>query len=323
MSEQVLIVSTELDVATDAVVRELRRRGQPCVRVNSDRYPYEIGATIELSRAGALAISIEGRPITPRAVWYRRIRSAPQPAGMDPGIHAYCLHEAQTLLRGVSLVGAKRVMSDPAAVFRAENKVAQLAAAAVVGLRIPDTCISNDPMRVASFANKHERIVCKPLRSGWFRDSEGEWSIYTTEVKRDMLDEIDSVSAAPSIFQELIPKHCDVRVTVVGERMFVAEIDSQSDERGKIDWRRTSNSHLPHAAATLPKRVHEKLSALMKRLRLRFGAIDLVRTPADEYVFLEVNPNGQWLWIDDILGLGITEAIVDWLCGSDNAAYDA
>lgn len=312
MTQPVVIVSTEVDVTTDAVVLALGEMDVPYVRINTDRYPYELAVGVDVTALGVVS-RVEGQLVRPRSIWHRRVRSAPAPVGIDPGIHDYCLYEAQTLLRGISLVGCRRVMSDPSAVYRAENKLAQLSAAINVGLRVPRTCISNDPEHVRAFLKGQERAICKPLRRGWFRDQSGEWSIYTTEILPEMLDELGSTSDAPAIFQELIPKACDVRVTVVGGEFFVAEIDSQSDESAAIDWRRTTNPELPHRTATLPEEVMSRLRRLLDGLQLQFAAIDLVRTLDDEYVFLEVNPNGQWLWLDDQLDLGITHAVASWL----------
>lgn len=312
MDAPVLIISTTVDIATDAVVLELERRGQPFLRINTDAYPYDERATLRLGSAET-TLDVSGRPVTPRSVWYRRMRSAARPEDVEPGIHRYCLGEAQTLMRGLGHITSPRVMSQPAAVFRAENKIVQLTVARSLGIRIPDSCISNDPNHVASFIKAHDRVICKPLRSGWFEDSQGEWSIYTTEITPEMLAGLDAVSLAPAIFQKLVPKSCDLRVTIVGDRIFAAEIDSQSEEASKVDWRRTTNPNLPHSICTLPDVLENKLLLLMRELELEFGAIDLVRTPENDYFFLEVNPNGQWLWLDDQLDLGITAEVASWL----------
>jgi glutathione synthase/RimK-type ligase-like ATP-grasp enzyme len=110
-----------------------------------------------------------------------------------------------------------------------------------------------------------------------------------------------------------VPKRFDVRVTIVGRQVFAAAIDSQSDLSASIDWRLTDNPALPHHAVTLPESLTANLIRLMECLGLTFGAIDLVERPDGEFVFLEVNPSGQWLWLDRMLDLGISEAVADWL----------
>lgn len=304
------MLSTRVDQATDAVVEELLRRGLDVVRVDTDDYPYGLPIAHD---TGSRRLLVEDREVVPAAIWYRRVRAPDGPAGMDPGVHEYCVREAQTMIQGIGLSAGCPVMSDPAAIFAAENKMRQLVLAQEHGLVIPETCVANHPDAVRGFVSKHRRVVCKPLRSGWFQDQDGQWSIYTTEVDSELREHLEEVILAPSIFQALIEKKCDVRVTFVGDRVFVAEIDSQSDPDALVDWRRTTNPQLPHRRAALPNGVEAKLRAFIHALGLRFGAVDLVRTPDDAYVFLEVNPNGQWLWLDDQLNLGITVAVADWL----------
>jgi glutathione synthase/RimK-type ligase-like ATP-grasp enzyme len=138
-------------------------------------------------------------------------------------------------------------------------------------------------------------------------------------VLKEHLDEIESARLSPTIYQALIPKRYDVRVTIVGEQVFAAAIDSQSDPAAALDWRLTDNPALPHHTITLPDRLVRQLRHLMDSLGLTFGAIDLIQTPDGEFVFLEVNPSGQWLWLDSMLNLGISEAVATWLIG-DRAA---
>lgn len=127
------------------------------------------------------------------------------------------------------------------------------------------------------------------------------------------LDDLTGAYMSPTIFQPLIQKRVDVRATFVGEELFVAEIDSQTDAAAMVDWRRTANPSLPHRRARLPSEVELASRRLMKELGLIFGALDFIRTPDDRWIFLEVNPNGQWLWLDDMLEFGITDAVADWL----------
>jgi glutathione synthase/RimK-type ligase-like ATP-grasp enzyme len=128
---------------------------------------------------------------------------------------------------------------------------------------------------------------------------------------------ITRLSVAPATFQSLIHKQSDIRVTIVGEKVFCAEILSQTDDDASVDWRRTSNPNLPHKHHDLPREVELRLLQYMKRLGLEYGAIDLVLDREEGYYFLEANPGGQWLWLDRILDLGITQSIADWLetCG--------
>lgn len=321
---RVAIVSTRVDVSTDAVVRELGRRGIPCMRFNTDEFPYDARLTTRIDSKHASASlrstthAIENLD-SATGVWFRRIRTPMPPPNSAAGVHEYCINESRAALIG-SLIGTqKRTMSPPHAIWRAEHKIEQLRVAARLGFTIPQTTVTNDPDEVRrAYAATGGRLVVKAVRRGYIRlGDDDERAVYTSIVKEEHLDRDAAIQLAPAIYQRLVAKRCDVRATVVGGKLFAAEIDSQQDPEAVTDWRRTSDPELPHRRAELPAHLRVLIQGLMTALELRFGAIDLVRTPDDEYVFLEVNPNGQWLWLDDQLDLGITSAIASWLAGVD------
>src|SRR5262249_28406868 len=127
-----------------------------------------------------------------------------------------------------------------------------------------------------------------------------------------------NVKYAPVIFQQYIPAKVDLRITVVGERIFPACIYSQDTEY-KVDFRMTMDAARVEPAE-LPSDVSAMLRALMGRVGLVYGAIDMRLTPDDEYVFLEVNPAGQWLFIEHRTGQPISEAMAELMVAHDTAA---
>jgi glutathione synthase/RimK-type ligase-like ATP-grasp enzyme len=312
---QVLIVSTIADVATDDVVRCLAAREIPHVRINTEDYPFSRTLTYRPSKTieeGWLLSDGERIPI-PTAVWYRRLRTPAKPADMDEGIYHFCLEENRAAFLGSIMALNARWMSRPTAVWQAEYKPFQLALASKLGLSIPQTIITNDPEAIRTAFHEFGNMIIKPARSGHVVHNAKEFAVYTSRVLKDHLDELESARLSPSIYQELIPKRFDVRVTIVGRKIFAAAIDSQSEPSAVIDWRCTINPYLPHHRITLPERIADQLFRLMDALHLAFGAIDLIQTPSGDYLFLEVNPNGQWLWLDDMLDFGISDSIAEWL----------
>jgi glutathione synthase/RimK-type ligase-like ATP-grasp enzyme len=321
----VLVVSTHLDTATDDVARALGGAGIQVTRWDTEQYPFGTNLTttvspLETAAPTAWIVSPDRsrHPLNDvTAVWFRRVRAPERPAQMDPGVYDFCLREGRAALVGTLLAAlpvATRWMSDPRAVWAAELKLYQLATARRAGLMIPETVVTNEAEEVrAAFERFGGAMIAKPVRTGYV-EVEGEpFAIYTSRVLAEHLESLEGASLSPVIYQPLLEKRCDVRVTIVGSRIFAAEIDSQSDPAASVDWRQTENPDLPHAPIHLPRHVAEAALRLMRMLELEFGALDFVRTPNDSYVFLEVNPNGQWLWLDDRLDLGITGTMVDWL----------
>ena len=113
-------------------------------------------------------------------------------------------------------------------------------------------------------------------------------------------------------------KKVELRVTVFGHRVYTAEIDSQSQEFSKIDWRRTPQEGrncyaVPQRPYSLPDQIEKKILLLLQRLGLAFGRLDFIVTPQNELVFLEINPNGQWFWIEEATGMPLLNTFTEML----------
>jgi glutathione synthase/RimK-type ligase-like ATP-grasp enzyme len=132
-------------------------------------------------------------------------------------------------------------------------------------------------------------------------------------VRRRDLKDLHTLRWSPVILQEYVPKHVELRVTVVGSEIFPAEIESQASSRSRDDWRRYDLARTPYRRHTLPADVAERLHAVVRAFGLCYGAIDLVLTPDGRYVFLEINGNGQWLWIEELTQMPIADAIASLL----------
>lgn len=313
IDRDILIVSTAVDAATDDVVRILGDRGAKVVRVNTEDLPFDGSLNIDYQDSQATLLDFSGRNVRPQSIWYRRLRSPPKPDNMDEGIYDFCLRENRAALLGGLLAQQARWMSHPGAVWQAEFKPYQLRVAQAVGLMIPRTFISNDPNAIARAYAQLGDMIVKPAKSGHFWRGGEEYAVFTSSITAEHLDSFEDAKWTPSIYQQRVPKDVDVRVTFVGTKVFAAAIHSQTDPAALIDWRKTENPDLPHSRIDLPMSLLEQLQRLMAHLGLTFGCIDLVKTPDGEYVFLEVNPSGQWLWLDDQLSLGISDAVADWL----------
>jgi len=203
-------------------------------------------------------------------------------------------------------------MSPPTALWQAESKIRQLQAAAAAGLDCPPTLVSNDPIEIREFWAANGPLIAKPLKLGYFDYGATQAATFTTAIDQEALADDSALVAAPVIFQPNIRKQFDLRVTIVGGDVFAATIDSQREPTARTDWRRTGTD-LQHERHSLPDGLHQACLRLMQELGLQFGALDFVLTPEGRYVFLEVNPNGQWLWIEERLGYSITDAISKWL----------
>ena len=132
--------------------------------------------------------------------------------------------------------------------------------------------------------------------------------------------ELETIAASPtlvpSIVQPELKKESDLRVTVAGEAVFPVALLSQQSPETSTDWRTwdiTEGLELAHQRFDLPNNVQQLCLDLNRRLGLNFSCIDLVLTTDGEFVFLEINPNGQWAWIESMVGMPVRDAIIDHL----------
>jgi glutathione synthase/RimK-type ligase-like ATP-grasp enzyme len=212
----------------------------------------------------------------------------------------------------VVLVGlhSARWVNEPAKDREAENKLWQLRAAMEAGLKVPRTLVTNDPQRVRSFFEEvNQEMVGKLFRPVSVSMGAAQSFVYTSEVNRSDLADGDLLRHCPMIFQERVPKACELRIAFVGGSLFVGAIDASRSSRGRVDWRLSSPEETRWEPAEVPGQLAKALRILMSKLGLVYGAIDLIRTPDGEYVFLEVNPSGEWGMLERELRYPISESI--------------
>jgi len=307
----ILIVTNERDLTTDFVVRELQRRERSYHRLNTNSLARTTFALDPLSRdcvfeteRGTLGIG------EVKAAYFRR-PELPD-LGIVDGQIAYAATEWSALLKSIYLIVGDRWLSHPRDIYIAEDKPSQLFLANQLGFHVPETIVTNDLDGARDFSARG-RTVAKPHRQALVEIDGVEHVMFTSNVEHLGDADREAVRAAPVIFQRLIPKTYDVRVTVVGSQVFAVAIHSQDTNETALDWRRGSNPTLIHEVITLPERVSAACVEFVRRQKLRFGAIDLVFDVDGVFWFLECNPNGQWAWIENRTGLPIAAAIVDEL----------
>ncbi|HEY0783253.1 MAG TPA: hypothetical protein VGE98_12410 [Thermoanaerobaculia bacterium] len=287
------------------VALALEARGaEPALWFGAD-FPTRLAASIELS-GGRLDWELRGDgqpPIRPPfdGDWLRRPTSPILPAGLHPADRPVAEREVREFVSGLHhLAGPDAFWVNPlASRGRAGSKAVQLATAARLGFAVPPTLLSNDPPRIREFlAAFRGRAIYKPFHpAGW----EGETTtavLGTTEIDEDDLPPDDLLRATPGIFQARVEKAYEIRVTAMGGHLAAARIDSQAVPEARIDSR-AGGPRLPIRPLTLQPEVERRCLALLAELGLVFGCLDFAVTPQGETVFFEVNPAGQFLWVEE------------------------
>jgi glutathione synthase/RimK-type ligase-like ATP-grasp enzyme len=293
----ILIVSNLADGHARAVISELNSLGAPVELLDLSDYPAKLTLTLafdgrnrrfQLRRPGAGHLDLD----SVGAVWWRRPGTFGLPETLtDPSHRRLALSEASTAFHGLFAAMPGLWVNPPALDALAGHKPYQLALAQSLGLDIPPTMMTSDPQEAHEFWRScngdviYKQFIALP-------DS---WS----ETRR--LGEAEAklgdaaIRVAPVIFQRHVAAVADLRVTIIGDEVFAAAVDVR-DLAYDVDVRMNVNAR--HVAHDLPDDVAEKLRALMQKLGLVYGAVDLRLTEDGRYVFLEINPAGQFLYVE-------------------------
>jgi MvdC family ATP-grasp ribosomal peptide maturase len=317
----VLILTHSADYYTvDRVADAITRRGLRAIRFDTDQFPARARLSAHLDVQGdRLELQDQGHAVHARdvrAVWMRHVWKPALAENLEPRFRDGAIRESSAALRAVwdSLRDA-RWIDRPDAVARASDKLLQLRLAREAGLAIPRTLLTNDPQEARVFFDAvGGRMVAKMLTPlSVSMDASGPF-VYTSRVRDSDLESAAALRHAPMLFQEEVPKARELRVVAVGGEMFVGALDA-SRSAGAVDWRRSDPAECHWERDTLAEDCTRSLRALLVALGLEYGAADLIRTPEGRYVFLEVNPAGEWGMLERDLGYPIAEALARGLCG--------
>lgn len=319
-----ILIITDLlnDAHAQRVSEELQRLGKNVIVFNPSTYPLDSVISLEFGTNKSNPILKSGKSelnlAQIKSIWYRRPGEFRQSKLLKAEEREWITKECSHLLSSLWMNLNKPLwVSKPDRIRIASFKLFQLQIATEIGFRIPDSIVTNDVKKAKSFIKQHRNCITKPLSVPYINSKDEVLYIYTHLISEQDKQYLYSIKYGPSFLQEYIPKKSDIRVTVIGNSIFAAEIESNIFPESKIDFRKIEPYNLPHREIKLSKEIRNKCLKMVKKLGLQFGAIDLVLTNKGDYVFLEINPNGQWLWIEEMTGLPLTKAMCKLLCHDD------
>ena len=313
-----LVVTNKTDLACDYLILYLNDRHIPFVRINTEDLDRSFSLDLTVDADGAdFLLSPQGHSmLTPNdvdGVYFRQPRPPQLPRDIAPSDREFARREAAETLRSLwRLIDARKWVNHPKNLWLASNKVEQLCVARELGMKIPETIVTSTLSSVRAFMDRHEgKLICKAVKHGFMHGETHTKLAPTQRIGPAFLESFDDFAAVPMIYQREISKAFDVRVTVVGDEVFATAIHSQAHRETEVDWRvwDLCDFDLEHERITLPDEVADNCVRATAYYGLRYSAIDLAHGTDGEYYFLELNPNGQWAWIERQTGQPIRRAL--------------
>jgi glutathione synthase/RimK-type ligase-like ATP-grasp enzyme len=312
---EILLLTSVEDFTVDYIIQEIQNREIQYIRINSENFDR---IDVSYSPSGLFTLHIDGNEYIldkVKSVYFRRVPNK-FPFLNHSKYQKFGNREWQHFLEGSLNTLDASWINPYFSTLTAEKKALQLHLAKALGLEIPASLISNSKKRILEFIDFHKKVIVKPVSHGLISDSENSfYSFYTQEIQaKDFTDKNDRYDL-PIYLQEKIPNEYDLRVTVVGNKIFPVKI-FKSDSDSEVDWRKPAVIK-EYEKINLPETLTDKILKLNKRLNLTYSAMDFIYTN-NNFVFLEVNPAGEWVWLDLELKLNIRESIVDLMLKSRN-----
>lgn len=327
MSKKILIITNSFDLHADLLTPILAAKGQHAFRLNLDAFPrdYQLCQLFELGRmSNKIRLLPDGAWLDLAeigAIWTRKSAEFAY-LSEDLSLHERTFAKLETeqalfgLLFSLDCFWINHPLASRGAMWKGE----QLMRATQMGFRVPRSIVTNCPEQVRQFKDDLAGdMIFKSMSSPYLggealapeqRITRG---VGTTIVDQDMMDSLDAVRQVACHFQEYIPKHYELRVTVIGERVFAAKIHSQDDARTAVDSRDMS-AGIAYEATVLPTELAQRCIDFVRSYDLNYGALDLIVTPGGEVVFLENNPGGQFLYVEQLIPeFKMLEALADTL----------
>lgn len=297
----VIIVSRNDDVHARAVQSRLETRGVDVAMVDFADFPDRKSMRHRCAAEGSdiLLGDLAIRPDREHAVWFRR----PQPNLLAPGLAEdyadYARRATRTALIGALAAGAVYFINRPEPFGLIHNKPFQVELAKRVGLPVPETLVTNDPEAARVFVARHSGAMIKSPVSWRFRMLE------TRMILPDSDFDYSLVRLCPVMLQAAVAGRREFRVTMVGDQLFSAatELDDEFRDDSRIGERGDFE------LADLPEPVATSLRAFHVASGLEYGAYDLRCDAGGLPHFLEVNPDGQYLFVEIEAGLPISDAL--------------
>jgi glutathione synthase/RimK-type ligase-like ATP-grasp enzyme len=322
---------------------------------DSRRYPFTNRLSCNFSnesvsvRLHADSGVFDGKDV--RVVWNRRVPPTKFPKRTAESSRSLIAWESNALLFALERLLGNAYWFPRGGFIRSTPKPYQLLAARSVGLQIPETYIGNDVGELLQFLERFPDVCIKGVerffsqrpipswrklalrlrgRLAAYTDAEWRWGadygreIISAYTQRQTVEQVRArarrLGNCPVTYQQYVEKAFEVRCTVVGGKILACAIYSQESQAARTDFRASDFKTLRHEALELPGDISEKVLRLMDLLDLNFACMDFIVTPKGEYIFLEVNTNGQWLWIEEMTGLPIAKTIGELLVSAHDDA---
>ena len=317
----ILILTNKQDVHADEVIRRLNEKNIEVFRLNSEDILSKYKICIHINKEGLWSgkiIDELNRTLNLtelKVAWLRKpVFDFFGNNNSNSNEEQFVVSETKAFINTLYSLPNIKWINDPFIANKSKVKFQQLILANKYNVKIPKTLITTQPEKAKDFfVECGEEVLVKTIYTGNVTIKGVNQGIPSRKIgKHDFYKFYENISLSPTQLQEYVDKAFELRITIIGKKVFAVKIDSQAQEETKIDWRlHTKLNH--HSVFDLPPRIEKFCIDFLREQKLSYGAMDFIVTPKNEYCFLENNPFGQYLWLETETKIPLTEEICNLL----------
>lgn len=313
--KKILILSYESDPHADSVCNYFLDKNIEFFKINTENIIKDYEVTFDSSQI-SYTISNKCREIMLDEswnIWNRRILEPEIPSNIPENLVNIILTETERTWQGLTFSHKGKVVNSPQSDYISNNKIDQLCFAKNYesNINIPDTIITNNPKILLSFYENHNKICHKLLQVPMVVKGGEYFGVYTNIVTSENMKNMELIRKNPCQFQEYIDKEYELRITALKDKIIPIAIYSQKSEISKIDFRRYDFKNVTYEKVNLPNNVEKFCFDILNYYNLSFAEIDMILNKEGDYYFLEINPKGQWLWLEEQSGYNLTKDVAE------------
>lgn len=314
---KLLVISSKYDLHADYIINKCNAIGKQddVIRLNTEDFASNCKVVFN-GNDFEIKILDSGRTFTDSeilSVWFRRPKKVMVDKINDEGVADFITNQSEAFLNGLyhSLLDTAKWINPIDTLQKGQHKITQLKLAKSIGFNVPKVLITNSVETAEFFFSQTAQVCNKSLnRPNYYLDGEFR-TFYTKKVDiNDFKEHHKSIELCPTFFEEYIEKAFDIRVVVIESEVFAFKIDSQSNLDSQIDFRGADATKIIHTPYTLPSDIIEKVLKFVEASGLIYSSMDLVLSTDNEYYFIENNSNGQWLWLEYLTGVNISDSLI-------------
>ncbi len=313
-----ILVITSLPDPHVEMVAEHFQKGIRFVVFDPGSFPYDEELSFLWDDNTPLVIIRGGQLTDVMSVWYRKpllIKPEALPVSNEYRELAFSSYK-EMITWFYSALPDKLWVSDYWNIMRSNSKIYQIQVAHRLGFLLPATLITSSSNQALAFVKSRQNVVVKPLNIEFVRKDGKLQAAYAARLSYSAGLDFSGLKVSPVIFQEEL-QGLDVRVTVVADQVFPCIIEKIGGMKDTLDWRKGFyvGNIVFRRDGEFPEDLVQKCIQMVGEMGLKFGAFDFIKDINGDYWFLEINPNGQWGFVEEATGMPISRAIARLLTG--------